>query len=72
MLTDRTAIIDRYRCHPYKRGRGVLIFIYNISFFIFFIIYIFWTDTPEQTAKTKIRLLLDELSDEGLHCLACL
>ena len=29
----------------------------------------FWTDRPGQTVQTQIRLLLEELSDQGLHCL---
>ena len=29
----------------------------------------FWTDMPEQTVQTQIRLLQEEQSDLGLHCL---
>ena len=29
----------------------------------------FWTDRSEQTVQTQIRLLLEEQSDQGLHCL---
>ena len=29
----------------------------------------FWTDRSGQTVQTKIRLLLEEQSDQGLHCL---
>ena len=29
----------------------------------------FWTDGTGQTVQTKIRLLLEEQSDQGLHCL---
>ena len=29
----------------------------------------FWTDMPGQTVQTQIRLLLQEQSDLGLHCL---
>ena len=29
----------------------------------------FRTDTPGQTVQTQIRLLLEEQSDQGLHCL---
>ena len=29
----------------------------------------FWTDKPGQTVQTQIRLLLEEQSDQGLHCL---
>ena len=29
----------------------------------------FWTDMPGQTVQTQIRLLLEEQSDQGLHCL---
>ena len=29
----------------------------------------FRTDTPEQTVQTQISLLLEEQSDQGLHCL---
>ena len=29
----------------------------------------FWTDSPGQTVQTQIRLLLEEQSDQGLHCL---
>ena len=29
----------------------------------------FWTDRPGQTVQTWIRLLLEEQSDQGLHCL---
>ena len=29
----------------------------------------FQTDMPEQTVQTQIRLLLEEQSDQGLHCL---
>ena len=28
-----------------------------------------WTVNPGQTVQTKIRLLLEEQSDQGLHCL---
>ena len=30
----------------------------------------FQTDTSEQTLQTQIRLLLEEQSDQGLHCLS--
>ena len=33
------------------------------------IILYFWTDRSGQTAQTQIRLLLEEQSDQGLHCL---
>ena len=29
----------------------------------------FWTDRSGQTVQTQIRLLLEEPSDQGLHCL---
>ena len=29
----------------------------------------FWTDRSGQTMQTQIRLLLEEQSDQGLHCL---
>ena len=29
----------------------------------------FWTDWSGQTVQTQIRLLLEEQSDQGLHCL---
>ena len=29
----------------------------------------FWTDMSEQAVQTQIRLLLEEQSDQGLHCL---
>ena len=29
----------------------------------------FWTDRSGQTVPTQIRLLLEEQSDQGLHCL---
>ena len=29
----------------------------------------FQTDRPGQTVQTQIRLLLEEQSDQGLHCL---
>ena len=29
----------------------------------------FQTDMPGQTVQTQIRLLLEEQSDQGLHCL---
>ena len=29
----------------------------------------FRTDVPGQTVQTQIRLLLEEQSDQGLHCL---
>ena len=29
----------------------------------------FRTDQPRQTVQTQIRLLLEEQSDQGLHCL---
>ena len=29
----------------------------------------FWTDRSGQTVQTQIRLLLEEKSDQGLHCL---
>ena len=28
----------------------------------------FWTDRSRQTVQTQIRLLLEEQSDQGLHC----
>ena len=31
----------------------------------------FRTDWSEQTVQTQIRLLLEEQSDQGLHCLLC-
>ena len=31
----------------------------------------FPTDRLVQTVKTQIRLLLEERSDQGLHCLQC-
>ena len=31
----------------------------------------FWTDMSGQTVQTQIRLLLEEQSDQGLHCLPC-
>ena len=31
----------------------------------------FRTDRPGQTVQTQIRLLLEEQSDQGLHCLQC-
>ena len=33
------------------------------------IILSFWTDRFGQTVQTQIRLLLEEQSDQGLHCL---
>ena len=30
----------------------------------------FWTDMPGQTVQTQLRLLLEEQSDQGLHCLS--
>ena len=29
----------------------------------------FWTERSGQTVQTQIRLLLEEQSDQGLHCL---
>ena len=29
----------------------------------------FWTNMHRQTVQTQIRLLLEEQSDQGLHCL---
>ena len=29
----------------------------------------FWTDRSEQTVQTQIRILLEEQSDQGFHCL---
>ena len=29
----------------------------------------FWRDRPLQTVQTVIRLLIEEQSDQGLHCL---
>ena len=29
----------------------------------------FWTDRSGQTVQTQFRLLLEEQSDQGLHCL---
>ena len=29
----------------------------------------FWTDRSGQTVQTQIRLLLEEKSDQGVHCL---
>ena len=45
---------------------------YNMAFFdsgITVMILSFRTDMPGQTVQTQIRLLLEELSDQGLHCL---
>ena len=33
------------------------------------VILSFWTDMPGQTVQTQIRLLLEEQSDQDLHCL---
>ena len=38
-------------------------FIYTVMFLSF------WTDRSGQTVQTQIRLLLEEQSDQGLHCL---
>ena len=50
--------------------------IYNAMFGIYstgpcytVLIQSFRTDTPWQTVQTQIRLLLEEQSDQGLHCL---
>ena len=29
----------------------------------------YWTDMPGQTLKTHIRQLIEEQSDQGMHCL---
>ena len=40
-----------------------------ITVFITLMIIRFWTDRSGQTVQTQIRLLLEEQSDQGLHCL---
>ena len=42
---------------------------YNIFALTTIMILSFWTDRSEQTVQTQIRLLLEEQSDLGLHCL---
>ena len=45
----------------------VCIYIYQSYYTV--MILSFWTDTPGQKVQTQIRLLLEEQSDLGLHCL---
>ena len=43
----------------------------GVSFSVFVttvVIGNFWTDRCEQTVQTQIRLLLEEQSDQSLHC----
>ena len=42
----------------------------NIKFTTTILALIFQTDRPYQTMQTQIRLLLQENSDQGLHCLS--
>ena len=44
-------------------GRNVLVYESTVM------ILSFRTDMPGQTVQTQIRLLLEEQSDQGLHCL---
>ena len=45
-------------------------FVYSYRIFCHTVMVIsFWTDRSEQTVQTQIRLLLEEQSDQGLHCL---
>ena len=45
-----------------RRGGGIIIIKYRND-------PKFWTDKSGQTVQTQIRLLLEEQSDQGLHCL---
>ena len=40
-----------------------------VTVMIMIMILSFRTDMPGQTVQTQIRLLLEEQSDQGLHCL---
>ena len=59
----RTANLHLYFCKPFgaaqKASLKFEIFLYSVM------ILSFWTDT----VQTQIRLLLEEQSDQGLHCL---
>ena len=46
-----------------------LLFYCTIALLNTVMILSFWTDMPGQTVQTQIRLLLEEQSDQGLHCL---
>ena len=41
----------------------------NFCYTVTVMILSFRTDRPGQTVQTQIRLLLEEQSDQGLHCL---
>ena len=50
-----------------SESRAVKSYFVNLN--LFQMILSFWTDRPGQTVQTQIRLLQEEQSDQGLHCL---
>ena len=48
---------------------ALLVFWLGMTGLITVMILSFWTDMPEQTVQTQIKLRLEEQSDQGLHCL---
>ena len=42
---------------------------YTVTFTVTVMILSFWTYRSGQTVQTEIRLLLEEQSDQGIHCL---
>ena len=48
---------------------GIIPFYTLIELEVPVMILSFWTDRSRQTVQTQIRLLLEERSDQGLHCL---
>ena len=63
-------LIVRIFCFSYSLGTGS-----GIDGYICLVHYLtvmllgFWTSRSEQTEQTQISLLLEEQSDQGLHCL---
>ena len=60
----------------YSDNRKIAVIILKLEYYHFTIWYegtvmilSFRTDRPGQTVQTQIRLLLEEQSDQGLHCL---
>ena len=56
--------------YSYQNGLAAyLMLCIKVSLFVTVMILSFRTDRPGQTVQTQIRLLLEEQSDQGLHCL---
>ena len=55
--------------HAYVLGKTELAEVTNEKDLDTLMVLSFRTDMPGQTVQTQIRLLLEEQSDQGLHCL---